>query len=83
MRRLQLLLSVALLLVIIQSLVAQIPRNISYQGILTDSLGNPKPDGKYKFTFRLYTSQVAEMQYGLKQKAFKLNKVFSLQFLEM
>jgi hypothetical protein len=57
MRRLQLLLSVALLLVIIQSLVAQIPRNISYQGILTDSLGNPKPDGKYKFTFRLYTSQ--------------------------
>ncbi|RCK73944.1 MAG: Phage tail fiber protein [Ignavibacteriae bacterium] len=34
--------------------IAQIPRTISYQGVLTDSLGNPKPDGMYTFTFRLY-----------------------------
>ncbi|MER3524122.1 MAG: hypothetical protein C4326_08665 [Ignavibacteria bacterium] len=33
---------------------AQIPRTISYQGALTDSAGNPLPDGIYTFTFRLY-----------------------------
>ncbi len=33
---------------------AQVPRTLSYQGVLTDSLGNPKPDGTYNFTFRLY-----------------------------
>jgi trimeric autotransporter adhesin len=35
---------------------AQIPRTLSYQGLLADSLGNPKPDGTYSFTFRLYES---------------------------
>jgi hypothetical protein len=33
---------------------SQIPRTLSYQGVLTDSLGNPKPDGVQTFTFRLY-----------------------------
>lgn len=33
---------------------AQIPRTISYQGVLTDTLGVPRPDGTYTFTFRLY-----------------------------
>jgi hypothetical protein len=33
---------------------AQIPRTISYQGILCDVSGNPKPDVVYSFTFRLY-----------------------------
>ncbi len=33
---------------------AQTQRTFSYQGVLTDSLGNPKPDGSYSFTFRLY-----------------------------
>lgn len=33
---------------------AQIPHTLSYQGILTDSTGTPKPDGTYNFTFRLY-----------------------------
>jgi hypothetical protein len=33
---------------------AQVPRTLSYQGVLTDSLGNPKADGTYTFTFRLY-----------------------------
>ncbi len=36
------------------NLFAQIPRTLSYQGVLTDSLGNPKPDGIYTFTFRFY-----------------------------
>jgi hypothetical protein len=34
---------------------AQIPRTLSYQGILSDTAGAPKPDGTYGFTFRLYT----------------------------
>jgi hypothetical protein len=33
---------------------AQIPRTLSYQGVLTDTLGNPRPDGIVTFTFRLY-----------------------------
>ena len=33
---------------------AQIPRTISYQGVLADAAGNAKPDGDYAFTFRLY-----------------------------
>jgi len=33
---------------------AEIPRTLSYQGIYTDTLGTPKPDGVYGFTFRLY-----------------------------
>jgi hypothetical protein len=33
---------------------AQIPRTIPYAGVFTDSLGNPKPDGSYIVTFRLY-----------------------------
>lgn len=32
----------------------QIPRTLSYQGILSDTLGTPKPDGVYAITFRLY-----------------------------
>lgn len=35
---------------------AQIPKVISYQGILTDTSGNVKPDGNYDFTFHLYES---------------------------
>lgn len=42
------------LIVLAQFAAAQIPRTISYQGIVTDTLGNPKPDGTYSFTFRLY-----------------------------
>ena len=34
---------------------AQIPRVISYQGVLTDTLGNAKADGNYQFTFQLFT----------------------------
>jgi hypothetical protein len=33
---------------------AQIPRNISYQAVLTNASGNAVPDGEYNLTFRLY-----------------------------
>lgn len=38
-------------------LFAQIPRTISYQGVLTDNSGNPKADGNYDFTFSLYEAE--------------------------
>lgn len=34
---------------------AQIPRQISYQGLLSDTAGSVKPDGPYVITFRLYS----------------------------
>jgi hypothetical protein len=33
---------------------AQVPRTLSFQGVLTDTLGKAKPDGPYSFTFRFY-----------------------------
>ena len=44
----------ALLIIIPSQSGAQIPRTLSYQGVLTDSNGEPKPDDQYIFTFRLY-----------------------------
>src|SRR5512136_784927 len=32
-----------------------VPQMLSYQGKLTDTLGQPVPDGNYQLTFRLYT----------------------------
>ena len=49
--------SVFLFVLVLSSLLlAQIPQTISYQGLLTDASGNPKPDGNYQFTFYLYES---------------------------
>jgi hypothetical protein len=44
------------LLVNVSLSVAQIPTTLTYQGVLADTLGNPKPDGAYSFTFRLFES---------------------------
>jgi len=33
-----------------------VPQMLSYQGKLTDTLGQPVPDGNYQLTFRLYTA---------------------------
>jgi hypothetical protein len=35
---------------------AQVPRTLSYQGVLSDTSGAPKPDGSYTLTFRLYAT---------------------------
>ncbi len=47
---------IPLTLMLAFSAQAQIPRTISYQGILTDTSGNPRPNGAYTMTFRLYLS---------------------------
>lgn len=43
-------------LTVVQRTFAQIPHTLSYQAVLTDNAGTPKPDGMYTITFRLYTA---------------------------
>lgn len=43
-----------LLTAIFTSVSAQVPRTLSYQGVLTDTAGIPKPDGNYTITFAIY-----------------------------
>lgn len=44
-------------------LEAQIPKVISYQGILTDRGGDPVADGNYIITLRLYDFRLQEFLY--------------------
>lgn len=45
----------SLFIVIVCTIIfAAVPKQISYQGILTDALGQPKIDGAYVMTFKLY-----------------------------
>jgi hypothetical protein len=37
-----------------QLIFAQIPKTMSYQGVLTDNSGSPVPDGQVSLTFKLY-----------------------------
>jgi hypothetical protein len=46
----------AFLMLLCAATLAQIPRTLSYQAVLTDNGGVPKPDGAYTVTFRLYPS---------------------------
>ena len=49
-----LLFSILILSLITVQAFPQIPRTISYQGLLCDAAGKPKPDNTYQITFRLY-----------------------------
>ncbi len=53
---------------------AQIPRTLSYQGILTDSSGNPKPDGFYSITFLLYTDKDGGSSFWSETKSLMVKK---------
>lgn len=54
MKRFDILFFAFAMLMTMQMSHAQIPRSISYQGVLTDNAGQPQPDGNYVFTFKLY-----------------------------
>jgi hypothetical protein len=54
-RQLVLLAIVSLMAFSATHLAAQIPRTISYQGMLTDGTGNTLPDGNHSLSFTLYT----------------------------
>lgn len=53
---------------------AQVPKLISYQGILTDSLNVAKPDGNYQITFRLYESLAGGSAVWQEQKTLGVKK---------
>ena len=52
------LLSLMVLALMAQYVEAQIPRTISYQGVLTDANGDIVPDGNYELTFSLYQVEI-------------------------
>lgn len=69
MKRLFNLMLVILLIVLITSISsAQIPRTISFQGILTDTLGNPVGDGQWAINFRLYDAEAGGNQLWAEAK---------------
>ena len=53
----QIYIMLGLVLILPISIEAQIPRVLSYQGVLSDSSGAVREDGTYSFTFNLYESQ--------------------------
>jgi len=53
---------------------AQIPRSMSYQGVLTDSVGVPKPDGSYAFTFRLYDTSSGGNVVGTQTQTLQVSR---------
>ena len=57
MKSVKLILAISVVMMLSMTAFAQIPRMISYQGILSDTTNNPKPDSLYTITFRLYSSE--------------------------
>lgn len=56
------------MLAFVVQLNAQIPRTLSYQGVLTDAAGKPRPDGNYPFTFCLYDTATGGTPIWTEQK---------------
>ncbi|MEO0071135.1 MAG: hypothetical protein ABIK39_03500, partial [candidate division WOR-3 bacterium] len=55
-----------------------IPQMLSYQGKLTDSLGNSVPDGDYQLTFRLYTQETGGIPFWTEEQTVAVkNGLFS------
>ena len=71
--RTAILIGFALLLAHPFALQAQIPRTISYQGIVTDAAGEIKPDGSYSFTFRLYDASSGGTALWTESKTIAVN----------
>ncbi len=58
MKRNAIVVGILAIVFIITHTQSQVPRLISYQGVLTDTSGNVKPDGIYNITFRLYDAAI-------------------------
>jgi hypothetical protein len=68
------------LLALTLQLYAQIPRTISYQGVLCDATGKPKPDATYTLTFRFYDAASAGTVLWSEQKNLETKRgLFSTQ----
>jgi hypothetical protein len=74
MRTIQFLCVSILSLMLVYSASGQIPKMISYQGLLTDSVGTPRPDGTYSFTFRLYQTSSGGSALWTEQKTLQTQR---------
>ncbi|UCE19245.1 MAG: hypothetical protein JSV84_02535 [Gemmatimonadota bacterium] len=63
-----------LFLTVSLSIEAQIPRTLSYQGVLCDASGNPKPDSNYTITFALYDVSNGETAMWNETKSLNLRR---------
>jgi len=66
-------LAALLLLALAFHAAAQIPRTLSYQGVLTDAAGKPRPNNSYEFTFRLYDVATGGTALWTEQKTLPVN----------
>jgi hypothetical protein len=53
---------------------AQIPRMVSFQGVVADSTGTPLPDGAYAISFRLYSAASGGTALWEEQKTMQLRR---------
>lgn len=53
---------------------AQVPRIISYQGVLADETGTPKPDGAYSFTFTFFNVPTGGTPVWVETKTLSVSK---------
>ncbi len=65
---------IVLFAMISQLIYSQIPKVISYQGILTGTTSNVKPDGEINFTFRLYDSYTSGNALWSESKKLEVKK---------
>jgi hypothetical protein len=65
---------VLMLLTFLPSAQSQIPRTLSYQGVLVDDTGNPKPDGPYSISFRIYDVSSGGTELWLETKSLDLKR---------
>ena len=52
-----------LLFLIVNSINAEVPNIINYQGRLTDALGNPVTDGQFNITFKIWNDSVGQVSF--------------------
>jgi hypothetical protein len=62
------------IVILTSSVLAQIPRTLSYQGVLTDLSGNPKADGSYNISFSLYEQSTGGTAIWTEAKSLALTK---------
>ena len=74
----RLLFSLLLLVLFSTIVVAQIPRVISYQGMLLGSNGQPVPEGNYDLTFKLYNEFNTVMWTEVHNQVFVGNGLFQV-----
>ena len=69
-----------LVLMFVSQSAAQVPGEIGYQGILTDSLGNPIPTGTFGLTFTIYAEEEGGSALWTEDQSVKLQEgLFTVQ----